>query len=123
MPAGATSFSRLFSGLQISPALTLQLLLPPGQRLLPAEKERLRCQGQELRSRGKRDAQILSVCLGIGIDAGTAGEEGWALSGPLDGWTIHLVDVPQTLLLGLCPTWVSLEPSWGGVPREMRKEG
>lgn len=115
MPAGATSFSRLFSGLQISPALTLQLLLPPGQRLLPAEKERLRCQGQELRSRGRRGALIPSVCLGIGIDAGTAGEEGWALAGPLE--------VPQTLLLGLCPIWVSLEPSSGGVPREMRKEG
>lgn len=31
VPAGASSFSRLFSGLQISPALTLQLFLPPGQ--------------------------------------------------------------------------------------------
>jgi hypothetical protein len=40
----------------------------------------------------------------------------------MDGWTIHLVDMSQTLLLGLCLTWVSPEMFWGGIPREMRKE-
>lgn len=29
---------------------------------------------------------FVCLCLGMGRDAGTAGEEGWALSGPLDGW-------------------------------------
>lgn len=56
-------------------------------------------------------------------DAGTAGEEGWALSGPLEDGpntdTIHLVDLTQTLLLDFCLTWYHLEE---GSPREMRKE-
>lgn len=77
LPAGATSFSRLLWASGFS-RTDLVASPSPGQRLLPAEKERLRCQGRELGSRGKRNALCPppppSVCLGMrGLQVRKAG--------------------------------------------------
>ena len=83
LPAGGSSFSRLFSGLQISrclfPALTLQLFLPSRQGRLPGEKEML-----EGPRTGKQEKKVEwlsgpSVDLGVSADKGTVEEEAGGL--------------------------------------------
>lgn len=83
LPAGRSSFSRLFSGLQISrclfPALTLQLSLPSRQGRLPGEKEMLagpRTGQQEEKAEWFSGP---SVDLGMSAHKGTAEEEAGGL--------------------------------------------